>query len=698
MARQHAIADTRNIGIAAHIDAGKTTTTERILYYTGRLHRMGEVHDGTATMDFMDQERERGITINSAATAAEWDDHRINIIDTPGHVDFTAEVERSLRVLDGAVGVFCAVGGVEPQSETVWRQADRYGVPRIAFVNKMDRNGADFFRVLEMLEERLGSNFVPVQLPLGSGETYTGLVDLIEMKAITYQDDSQGMDFLVTEVPEDLSELALKFRERLLESVADYDDRLLEKFLEGEEIGPDEIKTALRQATIALKAVPVVCGSAYKFKGVQKLLDSIVEFLPSPLDVPSVTGVLPESDEPSERAAKDDAPFSALAFKIQADDFVGKLTFLRVYSGTLKSGSYIYNANSGKKERVSRLVEMHADTRLEREDAHAGDIIAAVGLKSTTTGETLCDSDQPILLEKIEFAKPVIHRAIEPKTKGDQEQLFNALNKMSEEDPTFVITVDKDTGQTLVSGMGELHLETRIERLFREFRVAANVGDPQVAYKEGLTGTVEATGRFVRQSGGRGQFGHVEIEMGPGEAGTGLVFESKIVGGSIPREYINPVREGIQEAMLSGPIAGYPIDDVQVTLVDGSYHEVDSSEMAFKVAGSMAFKEGARKAKPFLMEPVMDLEVVVPEQYLGDVIGDLNSHRGDVQGINPRSDAQVIEAVIPLSETFGYATRLRSLTQGRAVFTMQFSRFRQVPKQLTEEIVDRIRGYSEAAA
>ena len=698
MARQHAIADTRNIGIAAHIDAGKTTTTERILYYTGRLHRMGEVHDGTATMDFMDQERERGITINSAATAAEWDDHRINIIDTPGHVDFTAEVERSLRVLDGAVGVFCAVGGVEPQSETVWRQADRYGVPRIAFVNKMDRNGADFFRVLEMLEERLGSNFVPVQLPLGSGETYTGLVDLIEMKAITYQDDSQGMDFLVTEVPEDLSELALKFRERLLESVADYDDRLLEKFLEGEEIGPDEIKTALRQATIALKAVPVVCGSAYKFKGVQKLLDSIVEFLPSPLDVPSVTGVLPESDEPSERAAKDDAPFSALAFKIQADDFVGKLTFLRVYSGTLKSGSYIYNANSGKKERVSRLVEMHADTRLEREDAHAGDIIAAVGLKSTTTGETLCDSDQPILLEKIEFAKPVIHRAIEPKTKGDQEQLFNALNKMSEEDPTFVITVDKDTGQTLVSGMGELHLETRIERLFREFRVAANVGDPQVAYKEGLTGTVEATGRFVRQSGGRGQFGHVEIEMGPGEAGTGLVFESKIVGGSIPREYINPVREGIQEAMLSGPIAGYPIEDVQVTLVDGSYHEVDSSEMAFKVAGSMAFKEGARKAKPFLMEPVMDLEVVVPEQYLGDVIGDLNSHRGDVQGINPRSDAQVIEAVIPLSETFGYATRLRSLTQGRAVFTMQFSRFRQVPKQLTEEIVDRIRGYSEAAA
>ncbi len=698
MAREHAIADTRNIGIAAHIDAGKTTTTERILYYTGRLHRMGEVHDGTATMDFMDQERERGITINSAATAAEWNGHRINIIDTPGHVDFTAEVERSLRVLDGAVGVFCAVGGVEPQSETVWRQADRYGVPRIAFVNKMDRNGADFFRVLEMLEERLGSNFVPVQLPLGSGETYTGLVDLIEMKAITYQDDSQGMDFLETEVPEDLTETALKYREKLLESVADYDDHLLEKFLEGEEIRSDEIRAALRQATIALKAVPVVCGSAYKFKGVQKLLDSIVEFLPSPLDVPPVTGVLPNSEESAERPAADDAPFSALAFKIQADDFVGRLTFLRVYSGTLKSGSYIHNVNSGKKERVSRLVEMHADTRLEREDAHAGDIIAVVGLKSTTTGETLCDGDQQILLEKIEFAKPVIHRAIEPKTKGDQERLYSALNKMSEEDPTFVITVDKDTGQTLVSGMGELHLETRIERLLREFRVAANVGDPQVAYKEGIRNTVEATGRFVRQSGGRGQFGHVEIEMGPGESRTGLVFESKIVGGSIPREYVNPVREGIQEAMLSGPIAGYPIEDIVVTLVDGSYHEVDSSEMAFKVAGSMAFKEGARKAKPFLMEPVMDLEVVVPEQYLGDVIGDLNSHRGDVQGITPRSEAQVIEAVIPLSETFGYATRLRSLTQGRAVFTMQFSRFKQVPKQLTEEIVDRIRGYSEAAA
>ena len=698
MARQYAIADTRNIGIAAHIDAGKTTTTERILYYAGRLHRMGEVHDGTATMDFMDQERERGITINSAATAAEWKAHRINIIDTPGHVDFTAEVERSLRVLDGAVGVFCAVGGVEPQSETVWRQADRYGVPRIAFVNKMDRNGADFFRVLEMLEERLGSRFVPVQLPLGSGETYTGVVDLIEMKAITYDDASQGMDYLETEVPEDLRELALKYREKLLESVADYDDHLLEKFLEGEEISPDEIKAALRKATIALKAVPVVCGSAYKFKGVQKLLDSIVEFLPSPLDVPAVTGLLPDSEDPVERPAADDAPFSALAFKIQADDFVGRLTFLRVYSGTLKAGSYIYNVNTGKKERVSRLVEMHADARTEREDAHAGDIIAVVGLKSTMTGETLCDQNDQILLEKIEFAKPVIHRAIEPKTKGDQEQLYNALNKMSEEDPTFVITVDKDTGQTLVSGMGELHLETRIERLLREFRVAANVGDPQVAYKEGLKNTVEATGRFVRQSGGRGQFGHVEIEMGPGEPGTGLVFESKVVGGSIPKEYVNPVRDGIQEAMLSGPIAGYPIADVSVTLLDGSYHEVDSSEMAFKVAGSMAFKEGARRAKPFLMEPVMDLEVVVPEQYLGDVIGDLNSHRGDVQGIAPRSDAQVVEATIPLSETFGYATRLRSLTQGRAVFTMQFARFRQVHKQLTEQIVERIRGYSEAAA
>jgi len=692
------MAVTRNIGIAAHIDAGKTTTTERILFYTGRLHRMGEVHDGTATMDFMDQERERGITINSAATACEWDGHHINIIDTPGHVDFTAEVERSLRVLDGAIGVFCAVGGVEPQSETVWRQADRYGVPRIAFVNKMDRNGADFFRVLEMLKDRLGGNFVPVQLPLGSGETFTGLVDLIEMKAITFQDDSQGMDFLETDVPADLNDLALKYREKLLESVAEFDDHLLEKFLEGGEISPAEIRAALRKATIAQKAVPVVCGSAYKFKGVQKLLDSVIDFLPSPLDVPPVTGLVPDSDEKTERLAADDAPFSALAFKIQADDFVGRLTFLRVYSGTLESGTYVYNMNSGKKERVSRLVEMHANTRTERDVAYAGDIVAVVGLKSTATGETLSDRDQPILLEKIEFAKPVIHRAVEPKTKGDQEQLFAALNKMSEEDPTFIVTVNKDTGQTLVSGMGELHLETRIERLSREFNVAANVGDPQVAYKEGIRDTVEATGRFVRQSGGRGQFGHVVIEMGPGEPGAGLVFESKLVGGSIPREYVSPVRDGIQEAMLSGPTAGYPIEDIQVSLIDGSYHDVDSSEMAFKIAGSMAFKEGARKAKPFLMEPVMDLEVVVPDQYLGDVIGDLNSHRGEVQGISPRSEAQVIEAVIPLSETFGYATRLRSLTQGRAVFTMQFARFRRVPKALMEEIVARIRGYAEEAA
>ena len=698
MARKYAIAATRNIGIAAHIDAGKTTTTERILYYTGRLHRMGEVHDGTATMDFMDQERERGITINSAATACEWDDHHINIIDTPGHVDFTAEVERSLRVLDGAIGVFCAVGGVEPQSETVWRQADRYQVPRIAFVNKMDRNGADFFRVLEMLEERLGSHFVPIQLPLGSGETFTGLIDLVEMKAVTYQDGTFGSDFFVTEVPEDLMAEALKYREKLLESVADFDDHLLGKFLEGEHISPDEIKAALRQATIALKAVPVVCGSAYKYKGVQKLLDSVVAFLPSPADVPAVTGPVPDSEETVERPATDEAPFSALAFKVQADEFVGRLTFVRVYSGTLKAGSYAYNISTGKKERVSRLLEMHADTRTEREEVSAGDIVAAVGLKSTATGDTLCDQSAPILLEKIEFAKPVVHRAVEPKTKADQEQLYNALNKMSEEDPTFIVTVDKDTGQTLVSGMGELHLETRIERLLREFRVAANVGEPQVAYKEGLGRTVEATGRFVRQSGGRGQYGHVVIEVGPGELGTGLVFESKIVGGSIPREYIPAVRQGIHEAMLNGPIAGYPIEDVKVSLLDGSYHEVDSSEMAFKVAGSMAFKDGAQKAKTFLMEPVMDLEVVVPEQYLGDVIGDLNSHRGDVQGINPRSDAQVITAVIPLSETFGYATRLRSLTQGRAVFTMQFARFRQVPKQLTESIVDRIRGYSEAAA
>ena len=686
----------RNIGIAAHIDAGKTTTTERILFYSGRLHRMGEVHEGNTVMDWMDQERERGITITSAATACDWKDHQINIIDTPGHVDFTAEVERSLRVLDGAVGVFCAVGGVEPQSETVWRQADRYQVPRIAFVNKMDRNGADFFKVLDMLQERLGSNFVPVQLPIGTGETFTGLIDLIEMKSVTYEEGTQGESFFEDEIPGDLLENALKYREKMLEAVADFDDHLLEKFLDGATISPDEVCTALRKATIALKAVPVTCGSSFRYKGVQRLLDAVLAFLPSPEDVAEVTGTLPESDEVVTRNTDVDEPFSALAFKVMTDPFVGRICFLRVYSGTLQSGSYVYNATNRKRERVSRLLEMHANDRKERKEVSAGDIIGVIGLKDSTTGDTLCDEANPVILEKIEFAEPVVHVAIEPKTRADQEQLHVALSKLSEEDPTFKIHLDEDTGQTVMSGMGELHLEILVDRLLREFSVEANVGRPQVAYKESLKQATAATGRFVRQSGGRGQYGHVEIEIEPGEPGSGLVFESKITGGNIPREYVNPVRDGIKEAMLSGPVAGYPVEDVKVFLVDGSHHEVDSSEVAFKVAGSMAFKDGAPKAKPYLMEPVMDLEVVVPEKYLGDVIGDLNSHRGDVKGINPRSDAQVITAIVPLSETFGYATRLRSLTQGRAVFTLQFANFRQVPKQITEEIVAKVRGVEAA--
>jgi elongation factor G len=682
----------RNIGVAAHIDAGKTTTTERILYYAGRLSRMGEVHDGTTAMDWMAQERERGITITSAATACEWDGHSINIIDTPGHVDFTAEVERSLRVLDGAVGVFCAVGGVEPQSETVWRQADRYNVPRIAFVNKMDRNGADFFRVLEMLQDRLGSNFVPIQLPIGTGETFTGLIDLVEMKAITYDETSLGSKFFVIDIPEDLLVQALDFREKMLEAVAEFDDHLLENFLEGREIGTEEIHRALRSATIALKIVPVTCGSAFRHKGVQRLLDAIVALLPSPLDVPPVIGTIPDTDEGLVREPKADAPFAALAFKVMTDPFVGRLTFLRVYSGTLEKGSYSYNVNTRKRERISRLLEMHANDRAERKEVTAGDIIAVVGLKDTTTGDTLCDEANPVQLEKIEFAKPVVHVAIEPKTRADQQQLHVGLGKLSEEDPTFVVKVDEDTGQTVISGMGELHLEILTDRLFREFKVEANIGRPQVAYKEGIHKSVEAVGRFVRQTGGRGQYGHVEIEMEPGEVGLGLVFESKIVGGSVPREYVSCVRDGIQEAMSSGPVAGYPIEDIKVSLVDGSYHEVDSSEMAFKIAGSMAFKDGTAKASPFLMEPIMELEVVVPEQYLGDVMGDLNSHRAEVRNIHTRSDAQVISAEIPLSETFGYATRLRSLTQGRAVFTMQFGKYDAVPKQISEEIVAKVRG------
>ncbi|MEE2627779.1 MAG: elongation factor G [Candidatus Latescibacterota bacterium] len=692
MARQFSLEKTRNIGIAAHIDAGKTTTTERILYYTGRLHRMGEVHEGTATMDWMEQERERGITITSAATACEWKDHRVNIIDTPGHVDFTAEVERSLRVLDGAIGVFCAVGGVEPQSETVWRQADKYEVPRIAFVNKMDRSGADFYKVLGMLEERLRSNFVPIQLPIGSGETFNGMIDLIEMIAVTFEESSQGSTFVEGEIPEDLMPQALEYREKMLDAVAEFDDGLLEKFLEGEDISPEEIRSALRQATVSLKAVPVACGSAYKYKGVQRLLDAVIYYLPSPADIGETHGTLPESEDEAIRKTDDGAPFAALAFKVMTDPFVGRLTFARIYSGVIEAGSYVYNAMTEKRERVSRLVEMHANDRTELKQAYAGDIVALVGLKDTTTGDTLCDEGNPIILEKIEFAEPVIHVAIEPKTRADQEQLHVALAKLSEEDPTFKVKVDDETGQTVMSGMGELHLEILIDRLFREFKVEANVGQPQVAYKEGLRNPAHGTGRFVRQSGGRGQFGHVELEIEPGEAGTGLVFESKVVGGNVPREFIKPAHDGIAEAMTTGPVAGYPIEDVKVTLVDGSSHAVDSSEMAFKVAGSMGFKDGASKSDPYLMEPIMDLEVVVPEQYLGDVMGDLNSHRGEVQGMNQRSDAQVIKAFIPLSETFGYATRLRSLTQGRAVFTLQFAKYSEVPRNVTEAIIAKVNG------
>lgn len=692
MARQFSLEKTRNIGIAAHIDAGKTTTTERILYYTGRLHRMGEVHEGTATMDWMEQERERGITITSAATACEWKDHRVNIIDTPGHVDFTAEVERSLRVLDGAIGVFCAVGGVEPQSETVWRQADKYEVPRIAFVNKMDRSGADFYKVLGMLEERLRSNFVPIQLPIGSGETFNGMIDLIEMIAVTFEESSQGSTFVEGEIPEDLMPQALEYREKMLDAVAEFDDGLLEKFLEGEDISPEEIRSALRQATVSLKAVPVACGSAYKYKGVQRLLDAVIYYLPSPADIGETHGTLPKSEDGAIRKTDDGAPFAALAFKVMTDPFVGRLTFARIYSGVIEAGSYVYNAMTEKRERVSRLVEMHANDRTELKQAYAGDIVALVGLKDTTTGDTLCDEGNPIILEKIEFAEPVIHVAIEPKTRADQEQLHVALAKLSEEDPTFKVKVDDETGQTVMSGMGELHLEILIDRLFREFKVEANVGQPQVAYKEGLRNPAHGTGRFVRQSGGRGQFGHVELEIEPGEPGTGLVFESKVVGGNVPREFIKPAHDGIAEAMTTGPVAGYPIEDVKVTLVDGSSHAVDSSEMAFKVAGSMGFKDGASKSDPYLMEPIMDLEVVVPEQYLGDVMGDLNSHRGEVQGMNQRSDAQVIKAFIPLSETFGYATRLRSLTQGRAVFTLQFAKYSEVPRNVTEAIIAKVNG------
>ena len=687
---------TRNIGIIAHIDAGKTTTTERILYYTGKSHKIGEVHDGNATMDWMEQEQERGITITSAATTCFWQDHQINIIDTPGHVDFTAEVERSLRVLDGAVGVFDAVSGVEPQSETVWRQATKYEVPRICFVNKMDRAGANFLGCINQMVDKLGARPVPIQLPLGAEADFLGVIDLIDMKANVYSDDkNKGETYDVVDIPAEYQGQAEEYREKLIESASDADDSIMEKFLGGEEVSREEVVAALRKGTLENKFTPILCGAAFKNKGVQQLLDSVVLYLPSPQELKSIAGTNPNTQKEETRKLDSSEPLSALAFKIMTDPFVGRLSFIRVYSGSLSAGSYIYNVSTGKRERVSRLLEMHANDRTELKEVHAGDIVAVVGLKDTTTGDTLCDEDAQVILEKIEFAEPVVHVAIEPKTRADQEQLHSALHKLAEEDPTFRVRGDVDTGQTVISGMGELHLEILCDRLFREFKVEATVGRPQVAYKEGLKDAVHGTGRFIRQSGGRGQFGHVELEIEPGEPGTGLVFENEIVGGSVPREYVNPARDGIAEAMLNGPVAGYPIEDAKVRLVDGSYHDVDSSEMAFKVAGSMGFKDGAKKARPFLMEPIMALEVVVPEQYLGDVIGDLNSHRADVEGITPRTDAQVIGAKIPLAETFGYATRLRSLTQGRAVFHLQFSQFREVPKSVMEEIVASARGTEE---
>ena len=692
MARTHTLEKYRNIGIMAHIDAGKTTTTERILFYTGRLHRMGEVHEGSATMDWMEQEKERGITITSAATTCLWDDHRINIIDTPGHVDFTAEVERSLRVLDGAVALFCAVGGVEPQSETVWRQADKYGVPRVAFVNKMDRVGADFYNVLEMIKLRLGANPVPLHIPMGDGDMFTGLVDLVKMKAVIFDETSLGMQIIEDDIPRDLQAKAEEYRTKLIEAAVELDDDLTEKYLEGEELTVEEIKSGLRKGVLQNNFVPVMLGSAFKNKGVQRLLDAIVDYLPSPLDVPPVQGEDPRSGNVVERAASVDAPFSALAFKIMTDPYVGKLTYFRVYSGKAKAGSHIYNPTSRKKERLGRILQMHANSREDIAEVTAGDIVAAVGLKNTRTGHTLCDADKPVILESMHFPEPVISVSIEPKTKADSDKLGQSLVKLSDEDPTFRVKTEEETGQTLISGMGELHLEIIVDRLLREFKVDARVGKPQVAYRETITKAVKSEGKFVRQSGGRGQYGHVELEVVPNEKGKGLEFEDKIVGGVVPKDYIGAVKNGVMEALKNGTMAGYPVVDVKVTLYDGSYHDVDSSEMAFKIAGSMGVKAALKKAGSILQEPIRDVDVVVPEDYLEYVSSDLNSRRGKVSGILPRKDAQVIEAFVPLAEMFGYATSLRSVTQGRAVYSMQFDHYEQLPQSIAEEIIEKIRG------
>lgn len=683
----------RNIGILAHIDAGKTTTTERILYYTGRVHRMGEVHEGAATMDWMDQERERGITITSAATTTYWDEHRINIIDTPGHIDFTAEVERSLRVLDGAVVLFCAVGAVEPQSETVWRQANHYKVPRIAFVNKMDRMGADFYNVLDMMKDRLKSKPLPIVLPIGAGELFAGLIDLIRMKAIIYNESTLGAHFDFTDIPDDLMEEAEKARHYLVEEAATFDEHLLEKYLAEEELTADEIKNAIRRGCIENAFVPVLCGSAFKNKGIQRLLDAVVDYLPSPIEIPEVIGHTPEdSDILLARKPSVEDPFSALAFKIMTDPYVGRLTFLRVYSGELKSGTTVINANNRRKERIGRILVMHANKREERKSLSAGEIVAVVGLKHTKTGHTICDPTAPIILEAMNFQKPVISVSIEAESKADQENLSEALIKLSDEDPTFTVKTDEETGQTVISGMGELHLEILVDRLKREFKVHANVGKPQVAYKETITQQSEADGKFVRQSGGRGQYGHVKITVAPNESGKGYHFENKIVGGAVPRDYISSVDQGILEALRNGILAGYPIEDIRVELIDGSYHEVDSSELAFKIAGSMAVQEACRRAKPVLLEPYMKVEVVLPEQYLGDVMSDISSRRGEIQGTDHRKDAVVIRAMVPLSDMFGYATALRSVTQGRAVFSMEFEKYQTVPKSISEKIIEKVHG------
>jgi len=688
------LGNVRNIGIMAHIDAGKTTLTERILYYTGRTHKIGEVHDGGATMDWMEQEKERGITITSAATTAIWEDHRINIIDTPGHVDFTVEVERSLRVLDGACAVFCAVGGVEPQSETVWRQADKYGVPRIAFVNKMDRIGADFYHVLEMIKERLGSIPLPIVLPIGAGDIFTGIIDLITMRAILYNESSLGAHFEVGDIPADMVEEAEKWRHHLIEETASYDERLLEKYLEEKEITEDELKSAIRKGCLDSTFVPTLCGSAFKNKGVQRLLDAVNDFLPSPLDIGAINGFNPDdSDVPMTRMPSEDDPFSALAFKVMTDPYVGKLTFMRVYSGSLNAGSYVANPNTGKRERISRILLMHANKREELDKVSAGEIVAAVGLKNTHTGHTLCEEKREILLESMEFPEPVVEVSVEPATKADQDALSKGLGKLSEEDPTFKVSIHPDTGQTIIAGMGELHLEILVDRLLREFNVKANVGTPQVAYTEAITKRVEKIDvKFARQSGGRGQYGHVVINVEPNEEGKGYHFEDKIVGGVIPREYIQPVNQGMQEAIKNGVLAGYPIEDIRIELVYGSYHDVDSSEMAFKIAGSMAIQEACKKAGPVLMEPMMKVEVVVPEEYLGDVMGDINSRRGNIESMGQRKDAHVLNAVVPLGRMFGYVTDLRSITQGRAVFHMEFSSFKKVPESVKEGIIEKVHG------